>query len=82
MAAIATPVRSFPRYLATTSGLSHWSTKPLPNPATTIIGPKRTRYPRLYFAQSRTASIKSVAPRAGIRQADIRHRLEVVLISF
>ena len=39
-------------------GLSHWSTRPLPKPATTMIGPRSTRYPRLYFAQSRTASIK------------------------
>ena len=43
VAAVATPCRSFPKYRATVSGLIHWIASPLAKPATTMIGPRRTR---------------------------------------
>ena len=43
VAAITIPTQLSPRYVATVSGLTHWMTNALANPAKTIIGPSLTR---------------------------------------
>ena len=59
VAAIKTPRTSLPRYVATTSGLSHWITRPLANPARIMIGERRMAYPILDFAHSLKAGSKT-----------------------
>ena len=56
VAAIAMPVRSLPRYVDTTSGLTHCIASPLAKPAIAMIGPIRTRNPKLARPHSVNAS--------------------------
>ena len=56
VAAIATPITLFPRYCSTTSGLVHCMTRPLANPARTIMGPSRTTKRMVALPQSVKAS--------------------------
>ena len=56
VAAMAMPVRSLPKYVDTTSGLTHCIARPLAKPAIAMIGPMRTRNPKLARPHSVNAS--------------------------